>query len=217
MKKEIATYNSDLGILSLYMVADKITPIEKTNNRKIFKTNTHHIELILFDEIKEWMSKTKFPIDNSKGWIIRITKIKSENEELIFNCNLNKIDREVFNDVDCGEHLDSIYFENKKAVMNIGTEDAEVLKRRALENDWMPNRFKNFLGIYFEKYSITEIINYEEFETKIPNLEINEKIYFHYLIASKVKANIFDVENDISTNIAVDFSKRYLVEKLNIE
>ncbi len=213
--KEIAKYDSELGIINLDVFSSEIKNVEETNYKKVFHTKTYHIELIIFDNIKDWMSKTEFPVDNSKGWIIRIIKTKSEKERLIFNCRLNKIDSTVYNDVDCGEHLDSIYFENQKTFMNIGTEDGEVLKDRALKNDWMPNRFKNFLGNFSNKYSLTEIVNHQEFRTTIPNLEIDEKIYFHYLIASKTKSD--DFKGDISTHLAVDYPKRILVEKLNIE
>ena len=46
-----------------------------------------------------------------------------------------------------------------------------------------------------------------------------ERIYFHYLVATNTrkKSNEYPDEDDISTNIAVDYPKRVLIEKLKIE
>ena len=132
---------------------------------------------------------------------------KSENLYVI--CKLKNINPENTWGYDSGENLDAVEIENGKELLHIGTEDGEVMKWRAENNDWFPIRLKNEISI--EK-PITNYIDFG-FESIIPNLEVNEKLYLHFLIATRKKAEMNDNEN-ISTWIAVDNSKKEL-DKLN--
>lgn len=72
----------------------------------------------------------------------------------------------------------------------------------------MPRRFKNELSIF---YSFTEHIDHS-FKTIVPHLNIEGKVYFHFLVATSIikqSANYPD-ERDISTWSAVDQHKRFL-------
>ena len=148
-------------------------------------------------------------IESSKGWRIFIEKKTEKSENLYVICKLKNINPENTWGYDSGENLDAVEIENGKELLHIGTEDGEVMKWRAENNDWFPIRLKNEISI--EK----PITNYIDlgFESIIPNLEVNEKLYLHFLIATRKKAEMNDNEN-ISTWIAVDNSKKEL-DKLN--
>ena len=77
----------------------------------------------------------------------------------------------------------------------------------------MPQRFAEFLGDLGEQYSFTKYINFG-FKTTIPQLEQQEQIYFHYLVATnKIQASLkHPNERNTSTWLAVDCPKRYLDE-----
>jgi hypothetical protein len=161
----------------------------------------------------------RFSIEDSKGWIIRITKTNTSKESLLFTCLLFRNSQDIRSEVDSGEHLDSLWIENKTDVISIGTEDGEMMKSRALKNDWMPSRFQSDLGYQSNTgFSFTKYLEFG-FETKIPELKDDERFYFHYLIATnkKKKSKDYPNEDDISTNFAVGYPKWTLIEKLHLE
>ena len=140
-------------------------------------------------------------------------------EEVSIQCSLNPEDEKITSEIDTGEHLDSLWIENEIEVVSIGTEDGEMMKYRAEKEDWMPMRFKNKLG--YQSNSEFSFTSYLDFGlgTNLPQLENGEKIYFHYLVATnrKKKSEHNPNEDDISTNLAVDFPKWTLVERLKIK
>ena len=220
--QHIDSFSSKLGLINLTLTLngeDIVVSLDNVENRKILETNAHKIEVIAFQNIKNWLVDTDFKIEDSKGWIIRITKLNDLQEALAFKCYMDKNSDKVVSEVDCGEHLHALWIENETNVVSIGTEDGEVMKARALKNDWMPNRFKDLLGYQkYQELSITDILDFG-FKTNIPDLLEGERIYFHYLVATNTKKKSIEYpdEDDISTNIAVDYPKRVLIEKLKIE
>lgn len=184
---------------------------------KFINTENLTIEIISFDQVSSWTQESYFPVEKTQGWIIRISKKTNSVENLKIKCELINYQEDVIFEVDSGEHLDSIWIENKTHFLSIGTEDGGVLKNRAIENDFMPSRLENKLS-YDIDFSFT---NYLEngFETFVPELFENEHIYFHYLVAlnTRKKSKDYPNENDISTNFAVDYSKRFLIKKLGIK
>ena len=75
-----------------------------------------------------------------------------------------------------------------------------------------------FIG--YQSNSEWSFTKYLEFglETILPELNKEEKMYFHYLIATnkRMKHKKYLNEDDISTNFAVDFPKFTLIKKLKI-
>ena len=223
-KINIDTFETPLGVIRLDISStvnlNTIT-ISQTNSMKLVDTPNHRIEVIPFSNIKGWMRNTEFPVDDSKGWIFRITKKNSNVEQLTINCELVSNDPDISSTPDSGEHLDAIWIANKTHVLSIGTEDGEVLKYRASHDDLMPKRFETKLGYqstnFFTNYSFTNYLD-RGFETSVPELQTGEEIYFHYLAATnrRKKSKDYPTEDDISTNFAVDYSKRNLMEKLGL-
>ena len=175
--------------------------IETLNHKIAIKTIT-----LKNSELPENMK-----IDSSKGWRIYIEKKTNYNEKLNVVCKLLNptIDTE-FNS-DCGENLDAIIIENENGVLHIGTEDGEIIKSRAEQDNWFPKRLKNFVSL---ENPITEFIDFG-FETKIPDLESSEKLYLHFLVATNYEKSKEEksVENGISTWFAVEKSKTELDEE----
>ncbi|SHH61359.1 hypothetical protein SAMN04488109_4631 [Chryseolinea serpens] len=220
-KINIDTFETPLGVIRLDIsstVSLNTITISQTNSMKLVDTPNYHIEVIPFSNIKGWMRNTEFPVDDSKGWIFRITKKNSNVEQLKINCELVSTDSGITSTPDSGEDLDAIWIENKTHVLSIGTEDGERLKCRASHDDLMPKRLEKELGYQPKSSSFTNssFTNYleREFEISVPELKTDERIYFHYLVATKSKE--YSMEGDISTNLAVDFAKWTLLETLGL-
>ena len=199
------TFETNLGEIELAIKSEYEIQYSVKDNLKIEAEN-HKIEVLVID-----LNELEFPehmkIENSKGWRIYIEKKSEKSEKLYVICKLiNKNPDNTWN-YNSGENLDAVEIENRKELLHIGTEDAEAMKWRAENNDWFPIRLKNEISL--EK-PITNYIDFG-FESIIPNLEINEKLYLHFLIATRKKTEKNDNEN-ISTWIAVDNSKKELDE-----
>lgn len=220
--QHIDSFDSKLGLIDLTLSIgnnNEKVRFDHKGKRKFLVTKAHKIEVIAFQDVRDWLRDTDFSIADSKGWIIRVTKNNELKEKLSFKCYMNRNSKDVVSEVDCGEHFHALWIENETNVVSIGTEDGEIMKARALNNDWMPNRFKDLLGYRkYQELSITNILDFG-FQTNIPELLEGERIYFHYLVATNTrkKSNEYPDEDDISTNIAVDYPKRILIEKLKIE
>ena len=198
------TFETNLGEIELSINSEYKVQYLVNNNLKV-ETENHKIEVVVID-LKKLELPKDMKIENSKGWRIYIEKKSEKSEKIIVICKLLNKNAENTWDYDSGENLDAVEIENGKELLHIGTEDGEAMKWRAENNDWFPNRLKNEINL--EK-PLTNYIDFG-FESKIPNLEINEKIYLHFLIATrKTKKN--DNEN-ISTWIAVDRNKNELDE-----
>ena len=148
------------------------------------------------------------------GWRWFIEKTSASIEKLILFCTLINPKANIELDYSSGECLDAIEMRNQTHVLHIGTEDGYIMNVRAIHNDYMPLRFANLLD--YDK-TFTEYL-YFGFKTTIPTLHNNEKIYFHYLIATNIiKRNLeytSPQDIDISTWFAVDQSKTFLDEYL---
>ena len=210
-------YTTSLGLVLLKIESntDCECIITQQNSLVTIKTLSHKIEVFTFGDIKEWLKDTDYyEVEQSKGWLIKTTKISRTKEQLIFSCELDVVDSSITISPNSGEYLDSVWIENQTDVLSIGTEDNEMLKYRASKNDLMPQRLgkepkQDFL---FTKYTD------RGFCTDVPELEKGEQIYFHYLIAAnpRKKSKDYPDEDDISTWFAVDFPKWTLVERLKL-
>jgi hypothetical protein len=217
----IDNFETPLGCIKLEIdisaLSDNVI-ISGSNSRKLINSINHSIEIISFKDVKDWMRNTDFPVEDTKGWIFRITKKSDSFEQLTIKCQLFSNDPHIISSPDSGEHLDAIWIENKTDFLSIGTEDGEILNHRATRNDFMPERYAKDLGYQSEDFSFTK---YSEtgFETKVPPLMPDEKVYFHYLAATnpRKKSKEYPDEDDISTNLAVDFLKHTLIEKLGLD
>jgi hypothetical protein len=215
----IDSFETPLGTIQLHIsfVGQFIAKMTEKVTSKFIDSPTLTIEIISFNDVSTWTLENDFPVEKTKGWIIRITKKTNYTENIKIRCELKDHKKDVSSFVDSGEHLDAIWIENTTHFLSIGTEDGEVLKYRATQNDYMPTRFVSELGYKSKQFSFTNYLGFG-FETLVPELLEGEKIYFHYLTAlnPRKKSKDYPNEDDISTNFAVDFPKRTLIRKLEI-
>jgi hypothetical protein len=217
-KTNIDSFETNLGKVDIVLTSSTNPKVSKSDNSTLIETSGHLIEVIAFNDIKNWTQDTN-PIEKSIGWVVRIIKMNDLKEEISIQCSLMPKDEKTTSAIDTEESLDSLWIENETEVVSIGTEDGEMMKYRAEKGDWMPIRFKEKLG--YQSNSEFSFTSYLDFglETKLPELNRGEKIYFHYLVATnkKQKSKDYPDEDDISTNLAVDFPKWTLVERLKIK
>ena len=178
-----------------------------------FKVTTkgHDIFLQPFDLKQIWSPETMI-YESAKGWRWFICKTNERTEQLTIFCKLINPSIDTEWGTNSGEHLDAIEIENKTQHLHIGTEDGEMMHYRAEVSNWMPERFKKEIGFY---KSFTEYIDWG-FKTTIPILNKDEKIYFHFIVATNtiMPSKEHPNERDISTWFAVDHSKKWLDERL---
>jgi len=182
----------------------------------VIRTQSHICELINIKLKDEWLPKGMY-VEESHGWLWKIKRTSSDNEQLYLKCFLEP-NCEVLSQPDTGECLDAIEIENDLKVMHIGTEDPEVLYYRAKISDLMPSRLlKEFSN---EQYYLgyTEYME-NGFRTRVPDLIRNEVVYFQYLYALNTikKSEMYPNENDISTWYAVDKDKSFLAKELSLK
>ncbi len=199
------TFETNLGEIELSIKSEYAIQYSDKDNLKV-ETENHKIEVLVID-LKELEFTEDMKIENSKGWRIYIEKKSDKSEKLYVTCKLLNRTSENTWCYNSGENLDAVEIENRKELLHIGTEDGELMKCRAENNDWFPIRLKNEISL--EK-PISKYIDFG-FESIIPNLEINEKLYLHFLVATGKKTEKNDNEN-MSTWIAVDKSKKELDE-----
>jgi hypothetical protein len=199
------TFETNLGEIELSIKSEYAIQYSDKDNLKV-ETENHKIEVLIID-LKELEFTEDMKIENSKGWRIYIEKKSEKSEKLYVTCKLLNRTSENTWCYNSGENLDAVEIENRKELLHIGTEDGELMKCRAENNDWFPIRLKNEISL--EK-PISKYIDFG-FESIIPNLEINEKLYLHFLVATGKKTEKNDNEN-MSTWIAVDKSKKELDE-----
>jgi hypothetical protein len=166
----------------------------------VYRTSSHIIELITF--------KRRLPLFNgdvvkdTAGWIWKITKEIDSSETFKLHCLLTPSDVSIkLNGSDPGEHLDSAYMNTEEWMLHVGTEDGEIMHNRALNEDWMPSRFKNQLSFQGSFTSVQP----DGLVTIVPELDFGEHIHFHYLVA-------YDQQSEVKVNtwFAVDEFKRNL-------
>jgi len=217
-KINIYSFDTKLGQVDFTLTTVPNPRINKLTKSTIIETIGHLIEVIAFDDIKKWTEDTN-PIETTHGWIVRVIKKNNLKEEISIKCTLTPKDKTITSSIDTGEYLDSLWIENEANVVSIGTEDGEMMKYRSEKEDWMPIRFKEKLGYQSNsEFSFTSYINFG-LETNLPELYKDEKIYFHYLVATnkRKKSHYNPDEDDISTYLAVDFTKKALIERLDLK
>jgi len=198
-------FNTPLGIIRSWIDTDN-TDINKINSFDA-STGARSIQLEAFELQNDWLP-AEMQFETSKGWRWHIKKTSSLKENLVIYCKLiDPIEGTTWS-TNSGEHLDAIEIENKIHHLHIGTEDGEVLQSRAASSNEMPNRFKDELGI---GDSFTHYDGFG-FKTIVPELNENETIYFHFLVATNtIKPNEqYPDERDVSTWYAVERSKDFL-------
>lgn len=217
MKKIIIdTFYTKLGQVDLTLLLVENPIITKVEKTFFIKTKGYLITITVFDDVKKWIEQVSCFVEGTIGWILQIKKINESNEKIVIKCFLDPINEKISSTINTGEHLDAVWIENETDVLSIGTEDAESMKNRAKNNDWMPSRFQETLAYHkndsqLDYFSFTTILGFG-MKINVPQLIKDEKIYFHYLVAINKK-----IEHDISTNLAVDFPKFLLIERLNLK
>ena len=197
------THEYALGTLQLSLYSDK-NLIGKYSERRYKKgvavsyfSTGHEIEIISF-QLKP-LAYPEQPILDSQGWIVRIIKSNDTIENLVLRCELINPKMPLEGSPETGECLDSIGIEDaaQNWVMNIGTEDSEMLQLRAENDDWFPNRLAT-------ETNLTKFLDLG-LEATISQLHKGEKIYLHYLSAIAAY-----VEEKVGPWLAVDKSKEEL-------
>ncbi len=211
----IDTFETKLGIINFEISLPSNHKITSHNNKIDISTENFCIEVYLLKEYEKSYNRNtlypKFNIKEGIGWIFRLKKLTNSIEEVCIRCTLEPNAKDIIREPDSGEHLDSIWFTNHKYELNIGTEDGNVLRDRAKENNWMPSRFQDILGTWQPMFSFTKYLNYG-FETEIPILKAEEEIYLHYLVA------LDDCKpNTVAPSMAVDMPKRNIIKMLGID
>ena len=203
-------FETKLGIVSTYIESNH-SECNFTDNEFSIKTSGHQISLEIFELKNEWLPK-HMQFEASTGWRWFISKINNQKEKLTINCELTNPTNSLKYYPDSGECLDAIKIENQINELHIGTEDTDAHMARSKNNDWMPKRFEKLLGLNKQNgLNFTKYIPFG-FETKVPELLLNEQIYFHYLVATNTKNEIVNYSNevDVSTWFAVEQSKNKL-------
>jgi hypothetical protein len=203
-------FKTPLGIVRCGLTCARIdTAIEtrkyENSISEIFHSKGHKIELISF--------KISVPLYNggnltdSMGWIFRIEKVADINDKIETYCLLENNSNDIIFGTATGEHLDAVEAHNSEWILHIGTENGEIMNSRAGNEDWFPLRLKSTIDFY---QSITEI-KQNGFLTKIPELDLGEKIHIQYLCAYDKKD-----EEKVNTWLAVDETKRNLENWIGI-
>ena len=174
-------FKTEIGEVNCELLSDKLSCESIGTNKyengesEVFNTVGHQIELI------EFKSKSHQFVKDSKCWIFRTTKKNNSNEKLIIKCEIVNHRKDVEFDTASGEHLDAIEGYNKEWQLHIGTEDGEVMNSRAEVNDWFPERLKG--KVNFDESITTYLKGNSGLQTKIPDLNKDEKIHIQYLSA----------------------------------
>ena len=164
-----------------------------------------HDVTLRFAEIQnEWLPEG-FNIESSVIWRWYIEKTKDLDEVLTIHCRLIEKGSDVYCGGSSGQYIQAYELHSKTHHGYIGTEDGELMRYRAEQNDWMPNRFKEKLS---DEYSFVEHVECG-FKVNVPKLLVGEKIYFHFLIAvDKIRlSDAIANELDESTWLAITFQK----------
>lgn len=208
----IKRFETPLGIIACGLKSDnlEIRLIKQDNYKngfsETFRTKSFQIELIEF--------KVNVPLINgdsltdSNGWIWRLTKTNDNVEQIHLYCRLINPIENVDYDIATGEHLDAIEASNKDWILNIGTEDCDILNSRASKDDWFPKRIANVVNdnsllTHLEKNGISSVI---------PDLINGEKIHIHFITAFDQKQ-----PEKVNTWLAVDQYIRELEKWIGIE
>jgi hypothetical protein len=140
------TFETRLGSIecSLSTLSTGTFPVRTKNSdkgsRTVITTAGHFIEMYSFPLQTDWLAEADMSVESSKGWVWRITKINDLKESLKLKTCLLNPQEGVACTTQSGEFLDALCIENPTEQISIGTEDNEVLRLRARENDWMPSR-----------------------------------------------------------------------------
>lgn len=217
-------FGTKLGTIKTW-IENNLNDSNTINKNNLLTTASHTIILQSFQLPNEFQCNSySLPkkVESLIVWRWFLEKISDTDEHLSIFCKLINPQADVSYDLDSGEDLDAVEIENRTYHLHIGTEDGESLRSRANSNNLMPKRFQNLLGLRCHEdkklcsyYSFTEYIDFG-FKINIPKLLEEEKIYFHFLVATNsIKPSKEDHrEIDVSTWLAVERSKRYLDEYL---
>ena len=208
-------FKTKLGIIRTWIQSDIDDSVIAQDDYYITTAN-YQINLQSFELRNDWISVT-MSFDSSIGWRWFVEKTSDSIENLILFCTLIKPKPNLELDYCSGECLDAVEISNQTHILHIGTEDGEIMRSRSMNNDCMPLRFENLLDY---DQTFTKYLDFG-FKTIIPALYNQEKIYFHYLIATKTIKQSLEYSKakdiDISTWFAVDQSKTFLDQYLGVE
>jgi hypothetical protein len=119
-KNNIDSFQTELGKVDFILIISTDADVTKLGDRIIIKTLSYFIEIIAFDNLKEWV-REDFSVETSMGWIIRVIKINDLKEDISIQCLLNPKDENISSDIDSGEHLNALWIENDTYVVSIVT------------------------------------------------------------------------------------------------
>ena len=205
------TFKTPIGLIFLNLFSN-YTDIKLTSSGNYENGNfnryislSHRVEII-----ESTIRSTTYygeKIIDSKCWLVRIEKIKNHKEFININVGINNVTNDVKFGIEAGEHLDAFEASNDKWKLHVGTEDGEMLNRRAETNNWFPTRLTNRQNYYQE---ITKLYK-SSIKTDVPHLEVGEKLSLQYLIAVDKQCD------NVYTWLAVDDFKDDLEKWIGIK
>lgn len=208
------SFETGLGTIEILVLSPEgHGQTEHQNCGVTIQTSTQKVQVVSFMLRNEWLPKG-MSFKSSKGWAVRIEKTATGQAASQIKIQLLNPNADTSWGPATGECLDAIEINDEISHLYIGTEDSDALWARAEEDDWMPKRFASELGLHRQKsIQFTEFINFG-LRTNVPQLEVGERIYFHYLVAvnSNKLSQQHPNERDIAAWFAVDQTKRNLEE-----
>jgi hypothetical protein len=149
-------------------------------------------------------------VDAATAWLFYITKRSEAEEQLTICFELLNHSPHIQAEVDSGEWLQAMGFEDGIRQVHIGTQD-EMWFAQCGEKDWMPQRLAPALNN--DKLFVTAVQE-KGLKTTVPDLRMGEQFYLHYVLAEspRRKSNQYLDDWDVSTWYAVDQPQKTLQE-----
>lgn len=154
-------------------------------NQKII-TDSFNINII-----SKELDNERYWIRTSNTWSLCFQKKNNKNEKIKITCKIISL-KWIDSTPDSGQYLDAISFYNKQYNVCLWTEDIDLLKLRTEARE-------DILSDVMKRLDTFNTYHEDGFELLLPDINNNEKIKFHYIIA----CNYFE-EDDISPWNAVD-------------
>lgn len=157
---------------------------------------------------QEWLSSDE--VEAATAWLFYVSKHNTSEEQLTFSVELQP-ETDLIGEASTGQWLFAAEFENGTRQLHIGTEDEEAMAQRAYAEDGMPSRLIPLLNSSETALSTLSSDN-RGVRTQIPQLQVGEQFYFHYILAENPYREAADYpgEMDIATWAAVNQPKHRL-------
>ncbi|MCA8829026.1 hypothetical protein [Hymenobacter pini] len=203
----LGSYLSCLGQFDLRLNSTS-TPDIVGKGEAEFKTAGHTVLVRYMQFTHEWLFFHK--VEAAAAWLFYTTKHDLIEERVTFNLQLEE-KTDLTAEASTGEWLFAAEFESGVRQLHIGTEDEEAMAQRAVAKDWMPPRLLPLLTDHNTALSTLSPDNMG-ICTVVPQLNVGEQFYFHYVLAENPSRESIDYpgEIDIATWFAVNQSKHRL-------